>query len=152
MSPIDHAESFLSGAPSPEAIAWVRSALMAHLDDDLPIGAALGLDGNTSRAYRRRQWLRHIEQAVAIVKTDHSTPFSLAKTLSAEMARQRRSHRVNSAFERHIAAAMAACPEAADNPDILRKYVRQVLGLGKRGNPSNDSKCLDATFKSSAHA
>lgn len=132
MSAVDHAESFLSGQPTPAAIAWVRDSLASLIENDFcTVSKAFGIDAAFPARYRHSQWLRHLAAAVAIIATDNSTAYSLARTISAEIQRQRRFRRPRSPvsdFERHIAAALAVNPDGADSPDALRKHIAKILG------------------------
>ena len=131
MSPIEHAESFLAGQPTPAAIAWVRSSLASLIGSDFTtVSKAFGIDQTFPARYRHRQWLKHLGDAVALVRSEHSTAYSIAKVISAEIIRQRRFSRPRhpvSEFEQHIADALAINPDGADSPDALRKHISKIL-------------------------
>lgn len=109
--------------PSSETIAWLRDSFRRHLDgDSLPVAFGPGLRD----AYHRHHWRQHIDAAISLLDQPSVSNLSIAKILSAEFDRQRRTCRKpTEPLARHVRSALSAYPSAASTADALWHEVRR---------------------------
>jgi len=119
-----HLTDLLSNdSPSPETLNWLRNSFRRHLDgDSLPAAFGPGLRDS----FNRYQWRIHLDRAIALLDRPHVSTLSIARIISAEFDRQRRTHRKpTEPLARHIRSAIAAYPSAATTDNALWHEVRR---------------------------